>query len=142
MALAQTGVKAITNRLPKVISPRQHAIIDYISAGSFLLGGLLMFKNHKRAAIASFACAAAEANNVMMTDMPGGLWPVYSQKTHAAMDAVLSTATEFLPNIMMFTDEWPAWFFRAKGLELATVTGLTNFNFEQRSSRTRRNRAA
>jgi hypothetical protein len=144
MALAQTGIRTITNRLPKVISPRNHAIIDYISAGSFALGAVLMWKNHKRAAIAAIGAAAAEANNVMMTKMPGGVWKLYSQDTHAKLDVVLSGSVEAIPNLLMFGDEWPAWFFRAKGLMLAAVTGMTDFDFERQSSSSsrRRNRSA
>ena len=51
MAILNMGVKAVTNRLPKVISPTTHAIIDYATAGAFFVGAALFWKNHKRAAI-------------------------------------------------------------------------------------------
>ena len=33
MALLETGVRELSNRMPKVISPKTHAIIDYAVAG-------------------------------------------------------------------------------------------------------------
>ena len=35
MAIVNTSFRAFANKLPKVISPRQHAIIDYATAGAF-----------------------------------------------------------------------------------------------------------
>jgi hypothetical protein len=40
MPVIQKGVAALANRLPKVISPKAHAIIDYVTIGSF---GLLAY---------------------------------------------------------------------------------------------------
>jgi len=56
MALIEKGVQAVAERMPKVISPRTHAIIDYATAGSFLLAGALLWKRNKRAAVGAMLC--------------------------------------------------------------------------------------
>src|SRR5207302_8445469 len=73
MALMNKGVQMITERMPKVISPRTRAILDYSTAAGFFLGAALFWRSHKRAAIASLACGIAEAGTAMMTDYPGGV---------------------------------------------------------------------
>jgi hypothetical protein len=78
MALMNQAVDAVTSRLPKVISPRVHAVIDYATAGTFFLMGALFWKNNKRASLAAFFCGAAEATNTMITRFPGGVADVIS----------------------------------------------------------------
>ncbi len=141
MAILDTSVKALSNRLPKVISPKTHAIIDYASAGSFFLFGALMWKRNKRAAIGSMICGAAEANTMMMTDMPGGVYRVISPETHAKIDASFAGAVSMLPTLLGFGNDKAAWFFRAQGMNVAAVTGMTNFEgYEEERSSRRRNR--
>ena len=56
MPLLQSVVQSVGQKaLPKVISPKAHAIIDYATAGSFFLMAALMWKRHKRAGISSRA---------------------------------------------------------------------------------------
>jgi hypothetical protein len=76
MALAQQAAGLMTNKLPKVISPRTHAIIDYLMIGTFILMGSLFWKKNRKASIAAFSCAAAEATTTLLTDFPGGVTDV------------------------------------------------------------------
>jgi hypothetical protein len=138
MAIVNTGFRAFANKLPKVISPRQHAIIDYATAGAFGLGAVLFWKNHKRAAIASLVCGAAEAGTAMMTDFPGGLVKVIPFELHGKIDVGLAAGLEAIPTLLAFSDDPRAWFFRGQGLSIAAVTGMTDFRAGQRRSETRR----
>jgi len=138
MAIVNTSFRAFANKLPKVISPRQHAIIDYATAGAFALGAVLFWKNHKRAAIASLACGAAEAGTGMMTDFPGGLWKVIPFETHGKIDVGLAAGLEAIPTLLAFGDDPRAWFFRSQGLSIAAVTGMTKFNAGPRRSESRK----
>jgi hypothetical protein len=132
MPLLEKGVKTIADRMPKVISPKTHAIIDYGMAGSFILAGALAWKgNQKTAAISSWIVAGAELAVSMMTDYPGGVAKLISFPTHGKIDAGFSGMIGSMPNLMRFTGEWPAWFFRSQGMAMGAVTGLTDFSAVQ-----------
>ena len=128
MAIIQKGVTALTDRMPKVISPRTHAIIDYATAGSFLVAGALLWKRNKRAALGAMLCGAMEAGTAMMTDYPGGVTPALSFETHGRIDAGLAGFVATLPNLLLFGGEPEAMFFRGQGVAIAAVTGLTDFS--------------
>lgn len=138
MALLDTAVRTAANRMPKVISPKAHAFIDYATAGAFFIAGALMWRRHKRAAISAFICGAAETATAMMTDYPGGVKPVIDFETHGKMDAGLSAITATMPTVMAFGDDPEAMFFRGQAVGMAAVTGLTDFE----GSRSRRGRRA
>jgi len=128
MAIIQKGVQAVTARMPKVISPKAHAIIDYATAGSFFLAGALLWKRNKRAALGAMLCGAVEVSTAMMTDYPGGVKPALSFETHGRIDAGFSGFVASLPNLMMFGGEPEAMFFRGQCVAIAAVTGLTDFS--------------
>ena len=126
MPLLHKGVQMLSNWAPKVISPKAHAIIDYaVVAGGFFLIGALAWRKHKHAAISSIILGAAETGVAMITDFPGGVAPLISFDTHLKLDAGLSAVTATMPNLMGFTDEWPASFFRMHGAAMAAVGGMT-----------------
>ena len=135
MALMEMGVRTLSNRLPKVIGPKAHAIIDYGMAASFILTGALLWKKSKRAAIASFICGGNEITTAMLTDYPGGVAKVISFPTHGKIDAGFAGVIASMPNLMGFSDRGYAAFFRAQGLAMAAVTGLTDFEGERESER-------
>jgi hypothetical protein len=141
MPLLETGVKALSSCMPKIISPRTHAIIDYATAGSFFLMGALLWRNHKRAAISSFACGAAETATAMLTDYPGGVADVISFPTHGKIDAGMAGLVGTMPALLAFSGEKEAIFFRSQAVAIAAVTGMTEFE-ASRSGQRRRRRAA
>jgi hypothetical protein len=126
MPLLHKGVQMLSNKAPKIISPKTHAIIDYavVAGGFFLIGGLA-WRRHKRAAISSIILGAAEVGVAMITDFPGGVAPLISFPTHLKLDAGLSAVTATMPNLMGFTDQWPSTFFRVHGAAMAAVGGMT-----------------
>ena len=126
MPLLHKGVQMLSEKAPKVISPKAHAIIDYtVVAGGFFLIGALAWKRHKRAAISSIILGAADTALAMITDFPGGVAPLIDMHTHLRVDAGLSAITATMPNLMGFTDEWPSTFFRLHGAAMAAVGGMT-----------------
>lgn len=132
MPILQKGVNALSGRIPKVLSPKAHAIADYATLGGFVLMGILFWKRHRRAAIASLACAGAEAANTLLTDFPGGVADVISFPTHGHIDVALATAASALPNFLRFADEPEAKFFRMMGLNITAVGAMTDFSSPQR----------
>ena len=132
----------LTTRLPKVISPKQHAIIDYAAvAGGFFALTPILWKREKRAAIAALACGAVEVTTNLLTDYPGGVATVISFPTHIKIDGGFAGVVASLPSLMGFSDHWSATFFRAQGLAIAAVGGLTQVE-EEGQGRRRRRRAA
>ena len=126
MPLLHKGVQLLSDKAPKVISPKTHAIIDYaVVAGGFFLIGALAWKRHKRAAISAMILGAAETAVPLITDFPGGVVSLISFPTHLKIDAGMSAVTASMPNLMGFTDQWPSTFFRAHGAAMAAVGGMT-----------------
>ena len=127
MPILDQAAKWTTNRLPKVINPTAHAIIDYGVAASFFGMAALFWNRNKRAAISCLVCGAAETITATLTDYPGGLTDEISFETHGSIDFGLAGMVSSLPDMLRFSDEPESRFFRIQGLALATVTGLTDF---------------
>ncbi len=141
--MLQRALSVISNKLPKVISPSTHAILDYaVVAGGFFAVAGFAWRDHKRAAIASLVCGLAETGVAMTTDYPGGVAKLISFPTHGKIDAMFAGAVAAMPNLLEFEDEWPSTFFRAHATALATVTGLTDFEGQRRFERRRRREVA
>jgi hypothetical protein len=138
--LLERSTRLLSRHLPKVISPKTHAIIDYaVVATGFFAVARAAWNSNKKAALTSLACGIAEVTNILLTDMPGGVFKVIDFPTHGRVDAGFSSVAMALPNLMDFTGEWPAWFFRAHGMAIAAVTGMTDFEaIERPASRYRR----
>lgn len=127
MPLLDQSAKFVTNRLPKAINPTTHAIIDYAMAAAFLAVGAFFWRRNKRAAIGSLMCGGAEVVNALMTDYPGGVARDISFETHGNIDFGLSGMVASMPDMLRFSGEREATFFRLQGLAMATVSGLTDF---------------
>ena len=140
MALLDVGVKMLANRMPKVLSPKTHAIIDYATAGAFFVMAPILWKRNRRAAIASLACGAAATTAAVLADHPGGAAKVVNFPTHGKMEAGFSGVVASLPSLLGFSGEWPAIFFRSQGLAIAAINGLTDFktDLEEEEPRFRR----
>lgn len=129
MPLLHKGVALAAGRLPKVVKPRAHALLDYAVIGSCLLGGALFWRRNKRATLGFLICAGANALNVMLTDYPGGKYPVIPYKMHGQIDAGLAGLTAAMPRVMDFAGEPEARFFGAQALAETAITGMTNFDY-------------
>src|SRR5258707_5901115 len=127
MPLLHQATKFATNKMPKVINPTAHAIIDYAMAASFFGMAAFFWRRNKRAAVGALVCGAAETITSLCTDYPGGLVKEISFETHGAIDFGLSGMVASLPDMLRFSDDPESRFFRMQGLGLATVTGLTDF---------------
>jgi len=128
MAILDTGIRAVANRMPKVISPGTHAVIDYMTVGGFLVAAALFWRNNRRAAVASLACGLAELGTTMTTDFPGGVTPGISFQTHGKIEGGLAATCGMLPTLLMFGDDPRAYFFRGMALNITTVAALTDWD--------------
>jgi hypothetical protein len=127
MPILDQAAKWSTNKLPKVITPRAHAVVDYAMASAFFGMAAFFWRRNKRAAVSALLCGAAETITSLCTDYPGGVVDEISFETHGSIDFGLSGLVASLPDMLRFKDESESRFFRMQGIALATVTGLTDF---------------
>ncbi|MGE5114768.1 MAG: hypothetical protein ACM3JB_28230 [Acidobacteriaceae bacterium] len=137
MPLAQSAVSMIVDRMPKMIAPKTHAVIDYAVAATFFTAGALFWRRHRRAALGSFLCGAAATANSLLTDYPGGVWPAMDFDTHGKIDAGLAAITSSIPSAMFFRKDRQASFFLATAIAETAVTALTDFSTPATSRATR-----
>lgn len=128
-------ISAISDKLPKVIGPKTHAIIDYAMAGSFLTMGALWLKSNKKAAIGSFICGGAVLANSLLTDYPGGVAEVISFETHGKIDVGLAAATLTMPRLLGLSGNGAAWFYRLQAVAETAVVGMTDFKQSEAEER-------
>lgn len=141
MPMLQRGVATLSGKMPKVISPKTHAIIDYVTIGNFFLLGAMLWKRNKVAAIGSIVCGAAEAGTALMTDFPGGVAKLISYPTHLKIDMGLAATCSALPNFMGFERESEAKYFRLLGLSITAVAAMSDPQIEERARATLRRTA-
>jgi len=127
MPLLHQAARFATNKMPKVINPTAHAIIDYAMAVSFFGMAAFFWRRNKRAAVSALVCGVGETVTALCTDYPGGVVDEISFETHGAIDFGLSGMVASLPGMLRFSDEPESRFFRIQGVALAMVTGLTDF---------------
>lgn len=127
MPILEQATRWTTNRMPKVINPTVHAIIDYGMAATFFTMAAIFWRRNKRAAICSLVCGGAETVTTLLTDYPGGVTDAISFETHGRIDFGMSGLISSMPNLMRFSGENESTFFRMQGIGMAAVTGLTDF---------------
>ncbi|MGI8773265.1 MAG: hypothetical protein ACR2JE_17720 [Acidobacteriaceae bacterium] len=126
-----TTLSALENKLPKVISPGAHSVIDYAHAAFFFTAGLVLWGRNRRAAVAALGTGAFVLVQSMVTDYPGGVWPQISFQTHGRMDAGFASASLILPRLLAFDQTPAAQIFRANSVVEASVVGLTDWDSDE-----------
>lgn len=134
MSLLQKGVAVAAGRMPKIIKPQAHAVIDYLVAGTFFLTAALYWKRSKRAAVSSLLCGGITATSSMLTDYPGGVWRIMSFQTHGKLDAGLAALTASMPRLMAFGDDAESKFFTMQSVAETAVTAMTDFDYYEHTT--------
>jgi hypothetical protein len=132
MPLVQKGVALAGGRMPKVIKPKAHAVIDYLVAGSFFIAAGILSRRSKRAAISSLICGGATAVNSAFTDYPGGIRKSLSFQTHGKLDAALAALTATMPRLMGFGEDSESKFFTMQSMIETAVIAMTDFDCYER----------
>jgi hypothetical protein len=132
MPLWQQGVKFAVRKMPKVINPTTHAVLDYVVAGSFLLKAATLWKSNRRAAAASLICGGVTLAHAMVTDYPGGVVRKISYRTHGRNDAAIAGLTASAPRLLGFHEDDEARFFGMKALAETMIGGLTDYEYYER----------
>jgi len=131
MPLLESGLRYAAGRMPKVIKPGPHAVLDYAVAGIFLAMGARLWKRNRRAAVGSLVCGGVAAINAMITDYPGGVVHAIDYRTHGQIDASLAAMTAAAPKFLGFSDDDEARFFGIQALAETVVTSLTDYDYYQ-----------
>ena len=144
MPILTSATHVLTRRMPKIISPKAHAVVDYVTAGAFLLTGAFYWSRNKRAALGAFVCAGAELATSLLTDYPGGVKKVISFRNHGRIDLGLAAMTATIPEFMGFRYDREKSFFLAQAAMMTAVTDLTDFGqiSRARSPRRKKTKAA
>ena len=127
MAMLKNVVKMAVKPLPDVISPKGHAIIDYMIAGAFFGTAGLFWRRNKRAAVGSLLCGAVQLAVSMLTDYPGGMRKTIRFSTRRKLDLDLAAMTAAMPEFLNFKDEPQRKFFATQGLLITVANELTRF---------------
>jgi hypothetical protein len=119
------------NRLPKVMSPKGHAIADYaMAAGAFIAAAAFFRSNRKAAGVAALVAGTIQTVNPLITDYPGGAFKVISFPAHGRIDAASTGMMASLPQLMGFADEPESRFFLLHATVATAVIGMTDFGRE------------
>ena len=130
MALLQKGASIFSNRLPKVLGPGTHSIIDYSIAALFFTAGALFWRRHKRASMSAVVCGTGALLNGLLTDYPGGAVQAISFETHGKIDVGLAGITAAIPGLMGFAGDAQARFFEATAVAETLASGFTDYQAE------------
>jgi len=118
----------MTGGVPKVIDPATHAVLDYLTAGTFFAMGFSMLGRHKRAAGLAFANGASVLGLSMMTDYPGGVFRRISFQTHGIVDVIQAVLAGAGPALLGFAKEPEAQAFYGQAAVEAGVVATTDWN--------------
>ena len=127
MAIINSLLKIAAKPLPNMISPKGHAIIDYMIAGTFLASAGLFWRRNKRAAVASLLCGGAQLGVSLLTDYPGGVRRSIRFSTRRKLDLGIAAMTVAMPEFLNFEDEPQQKFFTTQGALITVANELTRF---------------
>jgi hypothetical protein len=131
MYLTRTGVETLESKVPKVISPTAHGIIDYAHAAFFFTVGVFCARSNKRAASAAFATSGFILAQSLLTDYRFGVRPVVPFETHGKMDAAFASSSWLIPRIFGFGGTAAAKIFEMNSLAEASVLEMTDWSNER-----------
>jgi hypothetical protein len=126
--------------LPRMISPRAQAILDYVLVGTFFGSTTWFWRHNKRAAIAALLCGSAKLAVTLLTDNPGGVRKVISPHARREIDLGLAAMVASMPEFLAFKDEPERKFFLVQGALITVGSELTQYR--ESHGRKERSRAA
>jgi hypothetical protein len=115
-------------RTAAVISPGQHAVLDYAVSGTFLTMARSMWTHNRRAAILALANGGMVAAMSMMTAYPGGLTRTISFKQHRTGDIIQAALAGLGPIALGFGHTPEAKYFYGQALSEVAVIAATDWN--------------
>ncbi len=127
MAVINTVAKIAMKPMPRVISPKARAGLDYLSGALFLGSAVWFWKHNKRAALAAIVCGAAELGVALLTDYRGEKKKAIHFGARQEIDLGLAAMTAMMPESLAFKNEPESRFFIAEGAAITAMSQLTQF---------------
>ena len=127
MPMLNTITKVAAKPLPRMISPKAHAILDYVIAGTFFATAGWFWRHNKRAAVASLLCGGAKLGVSLLTDYPGGVRKVIHFPARREIDLGIAAMVATMPEFLAFKDEPEKKFFVTQGALITAASQLTHF---------------
>jgi hypothetical protein len=121
------GLK-LDDALPRIISSKTHAVIDYIHAGTNFVVAALFRSRNRRASNAAFALGASVLANALMTDYELGVFRVYSFKVHGILDYGVAAASAAMPALLGIQETSEADFFYMQGAGETVIAGISDYD--------------
>ena len=115
-------------RIPKFISPAQHAMLDYGVAATFFAVGASLRTRNRAAATLAFLNGGMVLGMSLLTRYPGGVWPTLSFKTHRTGDMVQAALAGLGPLLFGFSDTAEATYFYGQALSEVGVIAATDWD--------------
>ncbi len=140
MPSLNTLAKIVAKPIPRMVTPKAHAVIDYASVGLFLGTAAWLWRRNRRAAVASLVCGSTELAMVLLTDYPGGIKKMISFRTHREIDYGLAAMVAALPESLELNGADERKLFRLQAALITLLGELTESS--GLPSRDRRVRAA
>lgn len=128
MPLLERVTAKVTDRLPSMISPRLHALLEYASAAGFLLYASSVWERDQQVAISSAGCGLFVLVNSALTDYAERDSAKLSLDSHGRLDLGLAALIGTIPSLMGLNDKYDKRFFRVQAVALAALAGLTDFS--------------
>src|SRR3954453_5187591 len=117
-----------TAGVPAVISPAQHAVLDYGVAATFLSLGFALMRSHRPAATLAFLNGAMVLGMSMLTNYPGGVYRTLSFKTPRTGDIIQAALAGAGPMLFGFARDPEAKYFYGQAASEAGVIAATDWN--------------
>jgi hypothetical protein len=143
MPTLNTATRIATAPLPRILPPKGHAVIDYLTTGIFLASAAWFWNKNRRAALAALLCGGAELAVNLMTDYRGDARKSISLGVHRHVDFGLAALTALMPELLWFKDASEKRFFVMQGALMTAANQVTRFpTSPRRDELARRRRAA
>jgi hypothetical protein len=117
-----------SGELSKMISPAQHAVLDYGVAATFLAVGFSLMSRHRAASVLALLNGAMVLGMSMLTKYPGGVFPTLSFKTHRTGDIIQGMFAGLGPILFGFGNDPEARYFYGQAASEAAVIATTDWN--------------
>jgi hypothetical protein len=112
----------------KVITPAQHAMLDYGVAATFFALGARYRNTNRAASLLAFINGGMVLGVSMFTDYPGGIWRKISFRTHGTLDAVQAGLAGLGPALFGFANREEARTFYGQAISEIGVIAATDWN--------------
>jgi hypothetical protein len=112
--------------IPKIIKPKQHAVLDALTAGAFLVVAGVLWNKNRRGGIAALVNGAFVAGMSALTDYNGSGKKPISFRTHGRLDEVQAVMAAAAPTVLGF--ERGSAFFRGQAANELMVVAMTDWD--------------